>query len=1034
MTAAGSGHTPSAKEVFADALEMEPAERSAFIERACEGHTAVVAEVHQLLSMHESARKFLSLPTKSPDLGEAPGTIIGKYKLRELIGEGGFGSVFLAEQEHPVRRRVALKIIKLGMDTRSVVARFEQERQALALMDHPNIAKVFDAGSTAGGRPYFVMELVKGDAITTYCDRNQLTIPERLRLFTQVCHAVHHAHTKGVVHRDIKPSNILVATQDGRPHARIIDFGIAKATSHRLTEKTVFTEFRNFIGTPEYMSPEQAEGSLDIDTRTDVYSLGVLLYELLTGTTPFDPARLRSAAFAELQRIIREVEPPRPSTRLPQSAQTLPSVAAQRRVDPTRLGGQVRGDLDWIVMKSLDKDRARRYDSASALADDLRRHLVGEAVVAAPPTQMYRVRKFVSRHRGAVLACSLIGLALTSGAVGVGFLAVKERRARERTEKAESEMRRRSEDLEQVARFQSEQLRAIRPDTIAEVFRAELLAQTRSAMEKAQAQPERIEADLAALRSLLARPNLTSIAVKVLDTAIIDRSVKSVRDQFADQPLVRARLLQSLADLMLELHLPERATGPQAEALTIRREKLGPDHPDTIASMLSAAGLARAQGRLDQAAPLIEEAFEASRRLPTPHEHTALAALVNLSSLRMIQGKADEAEPLQREALELSRRVLGESHPDTAGAMANLAFTLGSRSRFDEAVTLMRDALAIRRRALGDDHPDTAESVNNLGFMLVDAGRGAEAESLFREALDARRRLLGDDHPLTITAQSNIGSALRAQGKAAAAAEAFRSAWEARVRTLGPDHPDALTTAANLGVALLDANRTDEAVAFHQRAYEGRLRMLGPDDPRTLSSMSNMGSLLDRLGKSDEAEPLARGAFESRRRLLGPDHADTLHSQHNYASILAHRGQLEAAASACEEVLAKRRVAPGSRHPRTLTSVHLLGTIRRDQGRLAEAETLFKEAMEGRGKHPLANDSRYLYALTLLEQSKFEEAEREASRLEAGLRPEGNDDKLANAVELLVKLYEDWNRVSPGAELEAKAASWRARRSGGAER
>ncbi|MEO6595182.1 MAG: serine/threonine-protein kinase, partial [Planctomycetota bacterium] len=329
----------------------------------------------------------------------------------------------MAEQQTPVVRRVALKIIKLGMDTRQVVARFEQERQALALMDHPNIARVFDAGATALGRPYFVMELVRGDPIVAFCDKQQLTIDERLELFAQVCSAVQHAHGKGVIHRDLKPSNILVGTTDGRPQAKIIDFGIAKATVQKLTDKTLFTEHRQVIGTLQYMSPEQADGSLDIDTRTDVYALGVVLYELLTGTTPFDTKTLTAAIYGELQRLIREVDPPKPSTRLSQSTDTIARIAAQRRVGPKRLGSLVRGEIDWIVMKALDKDRLRRYQTATSLGDDVRRFLAGDAVLAVPPSSLYRLRKFVRRNKATVIAALAVAAALLLGLIGFAWQA-----------------------------------------------------------------------------------------------------------------------------------------------------------------------------------------------------------------------------------------------------------------------------------------------------------------------------------------------------------------------------------------------------------------------------------------------------------------------------------------------------------------------------------------------------------------------------------------------------------------------------------
>ncbi len=471
------------RQIFMEIAELPEAQREAAIARLCGGDAHVEAEVRRLLLADRAAEGFMASPTNpglaalpndradvpptasghSAPISERPGNRIEPYKLLQVIGEGGFGSVFLAEQGEPVRRKVALKIIKLGMDTRQVIARFEAERQALAMMDHPHIARVLDAGSTESGRPYFVMEYVKGEAITRFAQAHKLSVRERLDLFAQVCAAVQHAHTKGIIHRDLKPGNVLVSMTDGRPFARVIDFGIAKATGASLTDKTLFTEHRQLIGTPEYMSPEQAEGSPDIDTRTDVYALGVLLYELLTGATPFDAYRLRSAAFAEMQRIIKEEEPPAPSVRVTQRLLGGPALCAGHAREPAANPGmdpaiasaadvesmsvpfagdasagyghaaamsarsadrtdspasELKGELDWIVMKALDKDRARRYETPNQLAEDVRRHLTGEAVVAAPATMGYRARKFVRRHKGPVLAGSAVATALLIGIAG----------------------------------------------------------------------------------------------------------------------------------------------------------------------------------------------------------------------------------------------------------------------------------------------------------------------------------------------------------------------------------------------------------------------------------------------------------------------------------------------------------------------------------------------------------------------------------------------------------------------------------------
>ncbi len=457
--------------LFAAILEQPAAEREPFLEKACGADAALRQRVRDLLAAHEKAAgilgppadpsvpsgKTLGYPATSAVAAEQVGTVVGgRYKLLQQIGEGGMGTVFMAEQTEPVARKVAVKVIKAGMDSAQVIARFEAERQALAMMDHQNIARVLDAGTTDTGRPYFVMELVKGVAITKYCDDAHLTPRERLELFVPVCQAIQHAHQKGIIHRDIKPTNVLVSLYDGKPVPKVIDFGVAKATQQKLTERTIFTGFGALVGTLEYMSPEQSEmNQLDIDTRSDIYSLGVLLYELITGTTPLSRKQLRDAAYSEILRLIREVEPPKPSTRLSDAREALPSISAHRKTEPAKLTRWVRGELDWIVMKALSKERDRRYETANGFAADIQRFLSDEPVQAGPPSAVYRLRKFVQRNRGAVAGGVAVATLLVVGVAGltVGTIVLtKQRQELQHAVASEVEARRQADEHFRAAR------------------------------------------------------------------------------------------------------------------------------------------------------------------------------------------------------------------------------------------------------------------------------------------------------------------------------------------------------------------------------------------------------------------------------------------------------------------------------------------------------------------------------------------------------------------------------------------------------
>jgi tetratricopeptide (TPR) repeat protein/tRNA A-37 threonylcarbamoyl transferase component Bud32 len=680
---------------------------------------------------------------------EGPGSRIGRYKLLQKIGEGGCGIVYMAEQEEPVQRRVALKVIKLGMDTKQVIARFEAERQALAMMEHPNIAKVLDAGSTENGRPYFVMELVRGIKITDYCDQNNLSTEQRLDLFMQVCRAIQHAHQKGIIHRDIKPSNILVTLHDGVPVPKVIDFGIAKATQGKLTDQTLFTAFEQFIGTPAYMSPEQAEMSgLDIDTRTDIYSLGVLLYELLTGRTPFDPKELLAAGLDALRQTIREKEPVRPSTRLSTMlAADLSGVARHRQSEPGKLASLIRGDLDWIVMKALEKDRTRRYETANSLAMDLERYLKTEPVVACPPSQWYRFQKLVRRNKLAFGAVTAVMVALVCG-LGLATYGLVQARVQRNQARA-------SEKRAQGQKQAAEEARG-------QALKSAGLARSEAAKSWQVAQ---------LLKDMLKSvgPSVAMGRDTTLLKEILDQTAERLGTDLKGQPEVEAELRTTIgmvyeemddyvsAEEMLRAALKIRRELPEAEFTASRRlapasaiahhHSLGwGDEAPTLAASLFNLGRVRLELQdLAGAKALLEGAVQIDRKRQPPNDTGAAACLHWLAICAMNEGYPARAEPLLQEALSIRKQLSGGEDADVAETLMACGQLYYWKGELAQAEASKREAITMQRRVLGDNDAEVLVSLFELVPILVAERKLADAESTIRDALQGFEKLGGLD-------------------------------------------------------------------------------------------------------------------------------------------------------------------------------------------------------------------------------------------------------------------------------------------------
>jgi serine/threonine protein kinase len=885
--------------LFSAMSALPPAERAAYLERACGANLRLRQRVESLLADTDAAASFMDAVTGNAgdahfemltdDVAGEP-EVLGAYRLLRLLGEGGSSLVYLAEQIAPVQREVAVKVIKLGMDTRAVLARFQAERQAVALMDHPNIAKVFDAGAAPTGRPYFVMERVHGIKITEYCDQLRLTTSERVGLFVQVCHAIHHAHQRGVIHRDIKPANILVTLHDGVAVAKVIDFGIAKALRGRLAEATACTAAAQFIGTPAYVSPEQTDPlGAEIDERSDIYSLGVLLYELLTGCTPFENAELIESGLDEMRARIRDEEPPTPSRRLSSLRDDVAtSTASRRNSSRAALIERVHGDLDWIVMRCLEKDAARRYASARELALDLERFLRHEPVLARPPSAAYVLAKFARRHQMLCVTVSAIMSVLVLATAVSLWLAIKASDAEHRARAASAAAQLASDEGAEVLGF----------------LQNDLLAQ---AAPGSGADPD----------------------VKL--RAVVDRAAQGVERRFADRPLVAASIHETLGSTYESLaqftasrqhyeaalkirkaELGERdertlrvmnglifaldADGQTAaakelaiETLALARAALGPEHPVTLIAMLRLSGTYESEGNYKEAEALDLAALDIRRRVFGPEHPETLSLMGSLGTIYGKEGRYAESEAMRSEALAGQRRVLGPEHVETLIATNDLVVTYQMQRKNTQARELLTDLLPKMRRVFGPEHPYTAVAITNLASLTTSEGRFAEAEPLGRESVELLRRVNGPEHPHTIIAMNNLSLTYRLEGKLDAAMQLQAQAFAIGTRVLGNEHFTMLALRVNMARTLADAGRLADADAAFASILGTQKRVLGPTHPETLEAARDYGSLLLARHKYAAAETQLRYVIESREKLPTPG------------------WQIDAARSALGEALARRQ-------------------------------------------------------------------------------------------------------------------------------
>ena len=929
--------------VFAEVRALPEARRTDFLDSRCSGRPELRREIEELLACDDSACAVFDEAATAvlpPDPSR-----VGPYELLEAVGEGGMAVVYRAQQHAPIRRVVAIKLIKLGMDTRRFVARFESERQALAMMDHPNIARVYDAGSTDSGRPYFAMEYVPGRHILRWCDEQQLTIHQRLELFIPVCEAVEHAHRKGIIHRDLKDSNVLVTDVDGRAIPKVIDFGVARTVADPQTDRTALTEHGVLLGTPGYMSPEQAErGLLDVDTRADVYSLGVLLYELIAGAQPIPRELWSTDSHDTVLLRLRDSEATRPATRLTELSQAeAQRIAAQRRMRIESLLRELRGELEWIPLKALRKDREQRYRSAAELADDVRNYLAGRPLIAGPEAARYRVGKFLRRHKRGVAALATIALLLVGGVVATTWQAVRATRAERNAQAALRRSEEINASLRAINHFLNEDVLWSADPVVTrgrDLTIRQVLDNAADDVAARFGDQPRLEATI---RNTLAGAYRTLGQLDVAQ-AQSQAAVEIVRRIGMDSDADGLQILNDWGMVQFERGDHPAAERAFRETLLARRRLLGGGRIVTAESMSNLAAALFVQKKTDEARALIHDAMEVLAAAGASAE-TRSYPMARLAQVLLEQGRHAEAEAMLREALDQMTRAGGHDHPQSLTLRQWLARVSHAAGDFAQADKIVAELIPDQRRVLGDDHPETVTLTDFAATVKFARGDFDAADPLARDTLDRSRRLFGDDSPRTLARINNLARLQMYRGKLDEAERLFREALEACRRVRGDENEQTLAISLNLALLLMRMDKLQEAEPLLRHTLEMQQRTLGDDDVATVTSLNNLGGLLFQKREFAEAEPLFRAAVDGRRRQFGTGHPETLAVLSNLGrSIRAQSRHADA-----EPVFAELyRLTAASQAPARQAALYMShwGPCLVELGRLTEAEPALREAHE----------------------------------------------------------------------------------------